>query len=407
MRVRRLSRGIGLLVVATVARAEAADVAIGADQPWDQSVKLEQAGDLRAAEAVLVAAWGKQPDNYYAQLRLAYLALVGGRANAAMARYRRARRFPEAEGDADVTAGYAAALALKGWQLADAGQTSGARVYFQKALAIAPGQPDVLAGLASTILPMSEPELWGAVVGQTFGSAGYQGLAVFAQLPWRFFDRLTVRVAGRHIAWHQASDPSPWASPGQASARWTVNELYGAAGYDTPRMTAEALGFAVASAGSPTLMGAGLRLRVGRTWGGFADLAALRTQGRFQNLQIRPALFLAFGRHLVLHAGGRLTREEAGPWASFLAGASLLAGPLSVYLQGNLGTEHWAVNLTGPSVLSIAPRTRGGGSLTVLVNITPALRVAGQAEAYALAAEGATGMFWSASLGLQLRVFSI
>jgi hypothetical protein len=84
-----------------------------------------------------------------------------------------------------------------------------------------------------------------------------------------------------------------------------------------------------------------------------------------------------------------------------------LAGPLSAYLQGNLGTEHWAVNLTGPSVLSIAPRTRGGGSLTLFVHITPALRVAGQAEAYALAAQGATGIFWSASLGLQLRVFSV
>ena len=396
-----------VLLVAGLARAETGKVGGETELPWDQSVKLEQAGDLPGAEAVLVAAWGKKPDNYYAQLRLAYLALVRKRANAAVARYKRARRFPEAAGDTDVTAGYAAALALKGWQLADGGDATEARVYFRKALAFVPEQPDATAGMAATDLPMTEPELWGAVVGQAFGAGRYQGWAAFAQLPWRFFDRLTLRVAARHIGWQQASPASPWAFSAEPSRNWTVNELYGGAGYDTPLVTAEALGFAVTSAGSDTLAGAGLRLRAGRTWGGLADLAALRAEGRFANVQIRPAAFVVLGAHVTLYAGARFTREETGQWTSGAAGGSLQLGPLAAYLQGQLGTEHWAANLTSPSILSIAPRTHGGARLTILYDLTRAFRVAGQAEAYALAAEGATGTFWSVSLGLQLRIFSV
>ena len=154
----RLALALGVLLVAGAARAET-NVATATEQPWDRSVRLEQAGDLGGAEAVLVEAWGKHPDNYYAQLRLAYLALVTKRANAALSRYRRARLFPEAKGDADAKAGYAAALALKGWKLTDAGQTEKARLYFKQALAVEPTQPEALTGLATTIPPVSEPEL--------------------------------------------------------------------------------------------------------------------------------------------------------------------------------------------------------------------------------------------------------
>ena len=397
---------LGLLLPAGVGRAETTNDASATEQPWERSVRMEQAGDLRGAEAVLIEAWGRKPDNYYAQLRLAYLALVDKRANAALARYNRARRFPEAKDDADVQAGLAAALALKGWKLADQGRMDEARVYFKHALTVAPEQPAALSGLALTTLPRSEPELWGAIVGRSFGSARYQGLAVFAQLPWRFFDRLTVRLAGRHIEWWQSSTPSPWAASGHTT-RWTVNELYGGAGYDTPMMAAEALAFAVTSMGSPALAGVGLKLRYGRAWGAFVDLAVLRTQGRFVNQQIRPAAFLAIGGHGLLYAGARLTREETGRWTSFATGASLWLGSFAAYLQGHLGTEHWAANLVSPSILSIAPATRRGASLTAVYDLTRAVRVAGQVEACALESEGATGAFWSASLGLQLRIFSV
>jgi hypothetical protein len=398
--------GMAVLLVAGLARAETAKVGSEPELPWDHSVELEQAGDLPGAEAVLVAAWGKKPDNYYAQLRLAYLALVRNRANAAVARYQRARRFPEAKGDADLTAGYAAALTLKGWQLADTGQASSARVYFRRALALAPAQPDAVAGLASTDLPATEPEVWGAVVGQSFGAGRYQGWAAFAQLPWRFFDGLTLRVAARHIGWQQATAVSPWAFPGQARASFSVNEFYGGAGYGTTLVMAEALGCVVTTTGSFALAGGGLRLRAGRRWGAFADLAALRAEGRFANAQIRPAAFLVVGTHLTLYAGARYTREATGQWTSGALGGALRVGSLAAYLQGQLGTEHWAANLQSPSILSITPRTRQGANLAILYDITRAWRVAGQAEAYALAAEGATGIFWSVSLGLQLRIFS-
>jgi hypothetical protein len=253
---------------------------------------------------------------------------------------------------------------------------------------------------------VSEPELWGAVVGQSFGSARYQGLAVFAQLPWRFFNRLTVRLACRHIEWRQTSTPPPWASS-KHRASWTVDEIYGGVGYDTPMMTAEALGFAITSMGSATLAGAGLKLRYGRTFGAFMDMAALRTQGRLVNLQIRSAAFVTAGNHVLVYAGARLTREAAGQWTSFATGASLWLGAFAAHLQGHLGTEHWAANLTSPSILSITPATRRGASLTAVYGLTRVVHLAGQVEACALESEGATGAFWSASLGLQLRFFSV
>lgn len=398
---------LALLLLPGVARAETASVASSVAKPWEQSVQLEKTGDLRGAEAVMVAAWGKKPDNFYAQLRLAYLALITKRANAAVARYARARTFPEAEGDADATAGYAAALALKGWKLAATGRSNEAREHWLAALAIKPDQPDALAGLNTVAAPITEPEVWGAMVGQSFGSGRYQGLAVFAQLPWRFFDRLTLRAAARHIEWQQVSSPSPWAIASQPSASWTVNEIYGGAGYDTTAVTAEALGFAITSAGMSTISGIGTRLRVGQRWGASADIVALRTDGHWVNEQIRPVAFLVINPRFMLHAGAKLTHEESANWVSGVAGVSLLARPLAVYLQGQLGTTHWDANLTSPSVLSILPRTQGGGNITILWDATRKLRVAGQAEAYTLEAAGATGVFWSVSLGLQMRIFSL
>jgi hypothetical protein len=398
---------LALVLVAGTPPAAMVGLGHAVDQPWERSVQLEKDGDLRGAEAVLVAAWGKKPDNFYAQLRLAYLALVGKRANAAVARYARARRFPEGAADADATAGYAAALALKGWQLADAGRVGEARATWQKALAVEPEQPDARAGIEKVHVRLTEPELWGAVVGQTFGVGQYQGLAVFGQIPWRLLDRLTLRAAGRYIAWREVTRPRAWAFSETSPARWTVGEIYGAVGYDTSALTAEALGFGIATAGSPTIAGAGLRLRVGRSAGASADLAVLRHAGRFANQQVRPVAFLVLAEDFVLHAGGRFTREDGGSWLSAVAGAAFVGNPFGVYLQGHHGTEHWAANLVSPALLSITPRTRSGGSLTVLWDATRLLRVAGQAEAYTLAADGATGAFWSVSLGLQLRIGSV
>jgi tetratricopeptide (TPR) repeat protein len=398
-----------LVLMAATAGAGAATGASarasGVGGPWERSVELEKEGDVRGAEAALMAAWGKKPDNFYAQLRLAYLALISERAGTAVARYRRARRFPEAKDDEDVVAGYAAALALKGWQRADAGRLREARVLWQKALTIDPEQADAGVGLRVTDWPIVEPEAWGAVVGQSFGSGRYQGLVAFGQIPWRVLDVFTLRAAARHIAWRQISAVSPWAAPGQSAARWTVDEIYGGAGYDTTLVTAEALGFAVWSPVMATISGAGLRLRVGRRWGALADVATLRMGYRWANQQARSALFLAVGDHLVLHAGGRLTREEGGSWLSGVAGALLLGGPFMAYAQGHVGPEHWAANLGSPSILSIVPRTRRGAALTLSWDAMRALRFAGQAEVCSLTTDGATGLFWSLSLGVQLRVF--
>lgn len=395
-----------LLLQADAVRALAHDAGPASEGPWDQSVRLEREGDLRGAEAILESAWGAEPDNFYVQLRRAYLALLSRRGPEAVARYQKARSFAEADGDEDATAGYAAALALNGWVLAEHGRPREAGRWWRKALAVAPGQPQALAGLRTTNAAVTEPEIWSALVGQSFGSARYQASTLFVQLPWRPVDGLRLRLAGRRIGWHRLSPTSPWATS-KPPAAWAVNELYGGAAYEGPTVTTEALAFAITSAGSPTLSGGGLRFIAGRDWGVAVDGAALFLANAWANQQVRPLAFVAIGGWLVPYAGVRVTRDGEKLWASGNAGASLARGPVLAYLHGHLGTERWAADLAGPAVLSITPTSRMGGSLTVLWHLSPMFRLGGQFTGDALAADGATGWLWSAALGLQVRIFTL
>jgi hypothetical protein len=396
-----------LLFQANAVQALATEAGQATEGPWDQSVRLEREGDLQGAEATVVSTWGSEPDNFYVQLRLAYLALLGRRGPEAVARYEKARGFAEADGDDDATAGYAAALALNGWALAEQGQRREARRWWTKALAVAPGQPQALAGLRAQSAAVTEPEVWGALVGQSFGSGQYQASAIFAQVPWRPVDGLRLRLAGRHISWHQVSPTSPWSFSNQPATAWAVNEVYGGAAYENPAVMTEALAFAITTAGSPTLSGGGLRFIAGGDWGVSADGAALFRANAWANQQLRPLVFLAIGGWLVPYAGVRITRDGGKVWTSGTAGTSLSHGPFSVYLQGHLGTERWAADLTSPSVQSITPTSRKGGSLTVFWDVSHMFRLGGQWTSDVLAADGATGSFWSAALGLQVRMFTL
>jgi tetratricopeptide (TPR) repeat protein len=387
----------------TALAQEAADIDVH-DGPWDRSVAHERQGDLPGAEAVMVETWGARPDNYYAQLRLAYLALIGKRASIAVARYERARTFSEARSDEDLTTGYAAALALRGWQLAEAGEVRAARGYWQRALAVRPEQASARTGIESAHLAVLEPELWAALVGESVGSESYRGWALFAQLSWRVFDRFSLRLAGRRIDWRQTTAGGSGANVAQTPAGWSVNELYAAAGYQGPSIGAEAMTFKVSSSSDFSLSGVGLASRLGSTWGATLDLVALRSLGRWANQQARVAGWTLLGRHVGVLAGARLTHEPQQRSMSAVLGGWLSGGPVEVYLAGHLGREHWAANLASPSVLSIAVPTRAGGTLTALWNLSQTLRVAGQAELQTLDVGNTTGTFWSASLGLQARI---
>jgi hypothetical protein len=396
-----------MLLQASLAQAQPAGFARISEGPWDQSVRLEIEGDLQGAERVLVSTWGAEPNNFYVQLRLAYLALLGRRGPEAVERYKRTRSFPEALDDEDTTRGYAAALALRGWQLEENGERQAARRWWKKSLAVWSDQPDAVAGLRIEQAPITEPEVWGAMVGYAFGTGRYQAPVIFAQVPWRPIEGLTLRLAGRHVRWQQVSPLSPWAFSQQSAARWTVNEIYGGAGYESAALKVEGLGFAITSAGSPTLSGAGLRLVLGRDVGLSTDAAAFFQAGTWSNQQVRPLVFLTLGGWLVPHAGLRITRTGHTVWTSGVAGAWLVHGPFLAFLQGHLGTEQWAADLASPSILSIAPTSRMGGRLTAFYDVSRMLRMGVHVASERLAAEGATGLFWSAALGLQLRIFSL
>ncbi|HEX7597749.1 MAG TPA: hypothetical protein VF518_06010, partial [Polyangia bacterium] len=272
---------------------------------------------------------------------------------------------------------------------------------------VVPGQPQALAGHRSQSAAVTEPEVWGGLAGQSFGSGQYQASTVFAQVPWRPVDGLRLRLAGRHIRWHPVSPKSPWSSSAPPAAAWAVNEVYGGVAYERPTVTTEALAFAITTAGSPTLSGGGLRFIAGRDWGVAVDGAALFRANAWANQQLRPLAFVAIGGWLVPYAGFRITRDGGRVWTNGTAGASLTHGPFLAYLQGHLGTERWAADLASPSVLSITPTSRMGGSITGFWDISPMFRLGGQLAGDALAADGATGWFWSAALGLQVRVFTL
>jgi len=406
LNIRYLLLGV-VLLQANAVQAQATEVGQAIEGPWEQSVRLERERDLQGAEAILVSAWGSEPDNFYVQLRLANLALLGRRGPEAVARYEKTLGFAEAEGDRDVTAGYAAALAINGWALAEQGRRREARRWWIKALAVLPGQPQALAGLDTQSVAVTEPEAWGALVGQSLGNGRYQASTIFAQVPWRPVDRLRLRLAGRHISWHQVSPKSTWSFSDSPAAAWAVNEVYGGAAYETPTATTEALAFVITTTGSPTVSGGGLRFIAGRDRGIAVDGAALFRANAWANQQLRPLAFLAIGRWLVPNAGMRITRDGGNVWINGTAGAFLALGHFSAHLQGHLGTERWAADLTSPSVLSITPTSRMGASLTVFWDISRMFRLGGQLAGDALATGGATGSFWSAALGLQVRMFTL
>jgi hypothetical protein len=76
---------LGLAVLMLGTRTAAAEE--GSGSVWDRSVALEARGDLAEAERLMLREYGEHPDNYWAGLRLAYLALLQERYQEARSRY--------------------------------------------------------------------------------------------------------------------------------------------------------------------------------------------------------------------------------------------------------------------------------------------------------------------------------
>ena len=395
---------LALLSLAHLAIAGEGDDVDPRASAWDRSVALETKGDLAGAEQIMVRGWGEQPDNYWVRLRLAYLALLQQRNGEARSRYQSLRGSPEAEGDKDIARGMASAIAGGGWILAGKGSVTDARAAFSEALALDPKNQSARVGLDKIpALPIAEPEVWTGVVGQSFGRKNSEGFALYGHVPVRLSDRLSLRVAGRYILFPQMSGGF---SRMRGNANWGVNEQYLGLAYLGRSLGLDLLLIRADQSGDPSILGSAGRLRLGNKWGFLTEMAVLHASNLATNAQARPMLFAYLGTHLGLQAGARLTLDDRGNAASASVGASVLIAPVAIYLQGHVGEERWAVGLAGPSVLSFDATSSYGGSVTLIWDVSRRLRLALQAESERLWKDGAPGVYWSASGGVQVPIGS-
>jgi tetratricopeptide (TPR) repeat protein len=397
-----MNGALGLLVMMAAGAASAGgdeDARAGA---WDRSVSLQVAGDLAGAEALMTRAWGAAPGNYWVSLRLAYLALLQGRAEEAVIRYQALRTRPEAADDTDVVRGHASAIAAVGWQLAKQGAASAARDHFRRALAIDPANQSAAEGLrGAAAAPIASPEVWTGYFEQSLGISRYRGWLLYGSLPLRVGDLFVARLAGRYLSASRASGRSPWGFGSQGAAPWTLDEQYLTFARERASLGGEVVGLRSGTTGRAAIWGGAGRLRVGSVWGGVLEAAYLRAAGVATNLQARPALFYWPWPELGLQAGARLTKDDRGSSASAAAGLSLLLHPLALHVRGHLGVERWAFAFEGPSIASFDPETSYGGSAMLEWLASPRLRLAVLGEGERLRDAGALGFFWSISAGVQ------
>lgn len=390
-----------LLVMAASGDGITLDERAGA---WERSVAREVAGDLPGAEAIMVRAWGAQPDNYWAGLRLAYLALLRQRFDEAVERYQALRKQPEAEGDRDVPRGLASAIAGQGWQRASAGQPDRARAEFRRALALDPENASATRGLATVApAPWVSPELWVGLVGHSLGMVRYQGWALYGNVPVALGRGFVLRAAGRFLAAGRSSGRSAWAFGGRGNSSWTLDEEYLSLARAGGLVAGEVVGARSRSTGQATLWGGAGRLRVGSFAGGLVEASYLRAAGWATNAQIAPLAYYWPVEQVGLQAGARITLDDRGNSVSATAGISLVVRPFALHLRGHAGDERWAFLVDAPSIASFDAVTSYGAGATLLWSLGRAWRLAVQSEGERLRAEGALGYYWSVSAGVQYQ----
>lgn len=392
-----------LVLLALMAWPWSADA--GEGSAWDRSVALEVGGDLAQAERVMVQEYGEQPENYWAGLRLAYLALLQERYEEAHARYQALRARPEAEGDADVVRGLASALAGLGWDKVKGGDAAEARAEFKRALRIDPENQSASKGLAALSGgPWIFPEAWSGATGNSLSRDQWTGWASYAQIAVSFSDLLTVRAAGRFVHYWNTGRRTPWAIRNGRLSSYNLDEQFFGIGHESRWWGAELVGARSDTNVSNAILGGAGRLRLGNTWGVTLEGGALSAKGGPSNQQVRPMAFVWIGKLVGVQAGARVTRDDRGNGVSANAGITLALDAVTIVMEGNLGDELWSFGVAGPSIMSFDSKSTYGGGATVLWSMNKRVRLALQGEGARLRQEGASGAYWSLSAGVQLSL---
>lgn len=198
---------------------------------------------------------------------------------------------------------------------------------------------------------------------------------------------------------------SPWAF-GQSGARLiSLGDGFLGADYQSRWWGVDAVGVYEKISGTNALAGGNLRGRVGQRIGLLMDGTLLLSAGSSANWQIVPLAFFWPVPNVGLRVGARLTFDGRQS-TSAMAGASLSLRGHSLHVDGHFGSERAALNPATFSLLALSADATLGGTLTLVMRLSPTLRLLAQAQGERLTNEGAEGSYWSASLGLDMAIGS-
>jgi hypothetical protein len=346
------------------------------DTAWTRSVAAEIGGDLPRAEAILDEAWGDDGENYFVQLRRAYLALLQARFVEAERRYAALQNSDEGASDPDVAAGLRAARA---GTVPSGGTQTPARAV---------------------------PEVWGGVVGQSLGTTRYLGGAVFAHVPVRLSPGLSLHVTGRYVGYQRQGGGSPWAFSQSGTRQFSLGDVFAGGEYQREGWGVAALGVYETIAGSNALAGGSVRGRLGRDFGVLLDGSALAAADASANWQAVPRAFVWPLPTLGLRAGARLTYDGRRS-TSVMAGASALLRGHALHVDGHLGNERAALDSATFSLLNLPGDAAWGGTVTLVLYLGASVHLLAQGQGERLKSDGAEGAYWSASIGVDMALGSL
>ncbi|MBL0172113.1 MAG: hypothetical protein IPP90_15585 [Gemmatimonadaceae bacterium] len=397
--------GLTLVLMMSVVPGLGAQDAPGVDQPkpllvnasvlaspyaWDLSLAFETAGDVRGARTVMVNRYGARPGSYVPCVRLAWLNLQLGDVTEAIALYRRARALDDSQTEAP--AGLALALTRVGYLALERGDYPMARRSWEEALVHEPLNQSAKQGL--TLVGRSDeiaPEVWIGHINASQNSSSSNVL--YAALPVRVNPWLTLRAAFRSVG-------TPSAALNTVPFFGSQREMFGGVQVEHGRSATEVVGFRLTNDVSSS-NGAAVGLRVGGRAGATMMASAIQTTAG-SNIQVAPSAYRWVRPSLRLSLGTRVTRDSALTGVSGLLGATWHGRQADVDVRIHAGTERWAFDLAGPTILSFLAQTSGGGSVTGSVPFASGATLSVQAQMERIVSTS-LGDGWYRSIAIGMR----
>ena len=359
---------------------------------WDVSIALEAASDIRGAQTVMQQRYGLRPATYAPCVRLAWLSLALGEYDEAIALYRRANALDGAQTEA--SQGLAIALARKGYLLLDRGDFSAARRTWDDARALDSTNRDATHGL-SLIGNSNElaPEVWAARIGAASGTSSAN--VIYVGMPVRINSAYSLRVAVRSVM-------SPSTSVvGGTPFFGAQKEFFLGGGMETDVIGVDAVVMQLSNdfrSGS----GGALGVRIGGTTSATITASAVQTASG-SNIQVAPAFSRWISPNVRVGVGARFTSDSSLTGASGNAGITVRGARAMLDMSAHAGTERWAFDMAGPTMLSFNAQTSGGATATASFALTPSLTFSVQAQGERLAPAAANnGWYTSFAAGLRL-----